>query len=84
MFEEKFNYKLPFGLIEHEQNSILALINSHPAVDYPEPLTPNTIEVGGLQIQEPLSLPKVSCCPKTSAFVPLKFYLLILGISRLR
>jgi glucuronosyltransferase len=35
----------------------LMLVNSNPAVDYPESLPPNIIQVGGLQIKEPKTVP---------------------------
>lgn len=42
-----------------EQKSVLALVNFHPAVDFPEPTLPNVIPVGGLQIQPSKLLSKV-------------------------
>lgn len=42
-----------------EYKTVIALVNSHPAIDFPEPLGPNVIPVGGLQILEPKPLPKV-------------------------
>lgn len=45
-------------LTEIEKRTVLALVNSHPAVTYAEPLPPNVIEVGGLQVTEPKPLPK--------------------------
>lgn len=44
-------------LQEIEQKTKLLLLNSDQAVDYPEPLQPNMILVGGLQITEPKALP---------------------------
>lgn len=41
-----------------EKRAVLALVNTHPAVNFPESLPPNVIEVGGLQITEPQPLPK--------------------------
>lgn len=35
------------------------LVNSDNAIDYPEPLQPNQIQVGGLQIQDTKELPEV-------------------------
>lgn len=40
-----------------DKRSVLMLVNSNPAVDYPESLPPNIIQVGGLQIKEPKPLP---------------------------
>lgn len=34
----------------------IALVNTHPAIEFPESLPPNVIEVGGLQIKEPAPL----------------------------
>lgn len=45
-------------LIEIEKRTVLALVNSHPVVNYAEPLPPNVIEVGGLQSHDPKPLPK--------------------------
>lgn len=52
--------KLPVGLKDLERSTNLALINSNPAFDYPQPIPPNAIDVAGLHIKEPKSLPKVS------------------------
>jgi UDP:flavonoid glycosyltransferase YjiC (YdhE family) len=43
----------------HELESLIkiALVNSHPSIDFAESLPPNIIEVGGLQIKEPKLLP---------------------------
>lgn len=59
MVENKLQEKLPTGLKELERTTNLALINSNPAFDFPEPLTPNVIEVAGLQIKDVKPLPKV-------------------------
>lgn len=42
-----------------EKKMLIALVNTHPSIDFPEPLSPNIIPVGGLQIKEPKPLPKV-------------------------
>jgi glucuronosyltransferase len=39
-----------------EEDTMLMLVNTHPATDFPEPLPPNIIPVGGLQIKEPKPL----------------------------
>ncbi|KAH8372073.1 hypothetical protein KR093_009985 [Drosophila rubida] len=38
------------------KNLSLALINSHPAMDYPRAYLPNMLEVGGLHLLEPIEL----------------------------
>lgn len=39
-----------------DKKAVLMLVNSHPAVDYPESLPQNIIQVGGLQIKETKSV----------------------------
>lgn len=41
-----------------EKKAVLTLVNSHPAVDYPESLPPNIVQVGGMQIKEAKPVPK--------------------------
>lgn len=60
MIENKLQEKLPTGLKELERATNLALINSHPSFDYPQPLAPNVIDVAGLHIKEVKPVPKVS------------------------
>lgn len=43
-----------------EKKTLIALVNTHPSIDFPEPLSPNIIPVAGLQIKEPKPLPKVA------------------------
>lgn len=52
------NPNLPY-VGDLDEKTVLLLINSHEANDFPEPLAPNVIAVGGLQIKEPKPLPKV-------------------------
>jgi glucuronosyltransferase len=54
---ERFNFKNMPSLLELEQRTKLLLLNSDHAVDYPEPLQPNMVLVGGLQITDPKELP---------------------------
>lgn len=50
MAAEVFGPTLPYvGSLELKTK--IALVNSHPAIDYPEPLSPNVIAVGGLQVR---------------------------------
>lgn len=43
-----------------EKRSILAFVNTDPAVDFNQPLPPNVIPVAGLHVKEPTNpLPKV-------------------------
>lgn len=55
---EKFGFKDMPSLKELEQKTKLLLLNADNAIDYPEPLQPNMILVGGLQITEPKELPE--------------------------
>lgn len=57
---ERFNFKDFPSLDELEKKTALMLVNSDNAVDYPEPLQPNMIQVGGLQIVDPKQLPEVT------------------------
>lgn len=41
-----------------EKLTELMLVNSMPAVDYPDSIPPNIIQIGGMQIEEPKPLPK--------------------------
>lgn len=45
------------SLKELEQKTKLLLLNADNAIDYPEPIQPNMILVGGLQITQPKDLP---------------------------
>uniref|UniRef100_A0A336M4N9 CSON008881 protein n=1 Tax=Culicoides sonorensis TaxID=179676 RepID=A0A336M4N9_CULSO len=56
LMRQNFPYKLPH-VNELEAKNVLMLINVHPSIDFPEPLSPNTIPVGGLQIKEGKPLP---------------------------
>lgn len=42
-----------------EYKTQLAFVSTHPAVDFPEPLPPNIIPVGGIQIAPPKPLQDV-------------------------
>jgi UDP:flavonoid glycosyltransferase YjiC (YdhE family) len=55
--KERFNLKDMPTLEELEAKTALILWNNDFAFDYPEPLQPNTIQVGGLQIRDPKPLP---------------------------
>lgn len=52
-----FGGDLPYGS-ELDKMADLMLVNSNPAVDYPDSLSPNIVQVGGLQIKEAKPLPK--------------------------
>lgn len=62
--EKKVRERFPFKdyptLVELEKRTALMLVNTDSSVDAPEPLQPNVIQIGGLQIVEPKPLPDVS------------------------
>jgi glucuronosyltransferase len=43
-----------------EKSTALLMINQHFSVSYPRPLTPNTVEIGGIHINPPKKLSAVS------------------------
>ncbi|KAK7863669.1 hypothetical protein R5R35_006195 [Gryllus longicercus] len=46
------------SITELETNASFLFLHSHPILNYPKPLTPNTIEVGGLHIKAAGNLPQ--------------------------
>lgn len=54
------------SLEDLEHRSLLMLVNTNNAVDYSEPLQPNVVQVGGLQITEPKALSEVSYLTNSS------------------
>lgn len=55
------NYKRNFPyLADLEKQTVISFINTHPSIEVAEPLPPNVIPVGGLQIQEPKPLSEVN------------------------
>lgn len=58
--KKRFNFKDLPSARELEQRTILMFVNTDNAVDQPEPLQPNMIQVGGLQIVDPKPLPDVT------------------------
>lgn len=63
LLESVLHRKLPKSLENIERETKLTLINSEVTVDYPQPLPPNVIQVGGLQIRDPKVLPTVGFLP---------------------
>jgi glucuronosyltransferase len=56
---ERFNYKDMPSLEELETKAVLLLKNrADYGLDFPEPMQPNIIQVGGLQIRDPKPLPE--------------------------
>lgn len=47
-------------LPELAYNMSLLLANTHPALNLPKPLGPSVIEIGGIHVDQPKSLPQVS------------------------
>ncbi|XP_055841019.1 UDP-glucosyltransferase 2-like [Episyrphus balteatus] len=56
MARKYFPFDFPH-IDELGKRTAVALVNSHPATNYVEPLPPNVIEVGGMQILDPKPLP---------------------------
>ncbi|XP_055910229.1 UDP-glucosyltransferase 2-like [Eupeodes corollae] len=52
-----FSKDMPY-LGDISKHTAISLVNSHPAINYVEPLPPNIIEVGGMQIKNSKPLPK--------------------------
>jgi hypothetical protein len=48
-------------LTELLRKTSLLLVNNHFTLNYPKPLMPNIIEVGGMHIEQPKKLPEVRC-----------------------
>lgn len=57
--QKRFGLEKSVSGLEFDQRTALLLINTDSAVDFPEPLQPNMIQVGGLQISEPKPLKEV-------------------------
>jgi glucuronosyltransferase len=55
---EKFKFNYP-PLKELSQQSSLIFVNTDNAIDLAEPLQPNMIQIGGLQIVDAKPLPEV-------------------------
>jgi glucuronosyltransferase len=53
--KEMFGHDTPY-VGDIEKTMLLALVNSHPSIDYAESLPPSIIEVGGLQIKQAKAL----------------------------
>jgi len=47
------------SLSELDQKTIIMLLNTDVSIDFPEPLPPNIIPVGGLQIVDAKPIPEV-------------------------
>lgn len=58
MTRERFNFD--FSSVEDlQQRTAIMFVNTDNAIDFPEPLQPNMIQVGGLQIVDAKPLPQV-------------------------
>ena len=55
---EKYGAGVMPPALEIERNASLIMLSSNPAIDFPAPLLPNTIQVGGMHCTEPKPLPK--------------------------
>lgn len=59
MTREKFKFEFP-PIKELSRKTAIILVNSDNAIDLPEPLQPNMIQVGGLQIVDAKPLSEVN------------------------
>lgn len=59
MTREKFKFEFP-SIKELSRKTAIILVNSDNAIDLPEPLQPNMIQVGGLQIVDAKPLSEVN------------------------
>jgi hypothetical protein len=59
MVRARYDFKNMPKLEELEQRTAIMLINYDTSVDFPEPLQPNVVQVGGLQIVDPKPLDDV-------------------------
>lgn len=58
MTRERFNFD--FSSVEElQQRTAIMFVNTDNAIDFSEPLQPNMIQVGGLQIVDAKPLPQV-------------------------
>ena len=58
--QKHFNYtdSLP-PVWELEHKTSLVLLNTHHSIDYPKPVMPNYVQVGGMHVRPPTDLPQV-------------------------
>jgi len=60
VMKEFFNFtEPPPPLTELLRKTSLLLVNNHFSLNYPKPLMPNVIEVGGMHLRPPKELPEV-------------------------
>lgn len=64
------------SLSDLEKKTVIMLLNFDYALDYPEPLQPNMIQVGGLQITETKPLPEVKREAKKNNINSINLFLL--------
>lgn len=58
--KETFGLNTPY-INDIVYNTSMVFTNSHFSFDGPRPLAPNMVEIGGIHVQAPKKLPKVSC-----------------------
>jgi glucuronosyltransferase len=65
-----FNYtsSMP-SITDLEKSTALVLVNQHFSLSYPKPMMPNFVQVGGIHIKPPKSLPAVSAIDYTFCMV---------------
>lgn len=71
VMRQYFNYTNDIPPLSHiVRNTSLLLLNNHFSLNYPRPLVPNMVEVGGMHVQPPKKLPEVRSVTVSAEFTP--------------
>ncbi|XP_047098402.1 UDP-glycosyltransferase UGT5-like [Schistocerca piceifrons] len=54
------------SVLDIERNTSLLFLNSHPSLHFPRPLAPNVIEIGGMHVCSPRTLPQAAATGRHS------------------
>jgi glucuronosyltransferase len=82
VMKQFFNFTDPAPpLTELVRKTSLLLVNNHFTMNYPKPLMPNIVEVGGMHVQQPKKLPEVKhvtvFCVTSNSFILYRIFILI-------